>query len=88
MFSNNRKTELPEGFSPEMSDRNTSISRKSTMIFTGIAKTTYINPNSSKNSILVIRNNKNRTVPRPKEIRKAYFPVVLNFIFPILLVLM
>lgn len=88
IFTNKSRREYPEFFFPEMSDRNTSISCKSTITFTSIAKITYINPDNSKNSFWVIINNINRNVPRLKEIRKVYFPVVLNSIFSILIVLM
>ncbi len=81
IFANKRKTEFPESFLSEMSIRKTISSHKSTVTLTIIAKITYINPQTSKYSLLVIKNNKNRNVPRPKEIAKVYFPVELNFIF-------
>lgn len=47
ILANKRRTELPEDFSPETSNRNARSSYKSTMTFTSIAKTTYMNPKTS-----------------------------------------
>lgn len=83
MFNSSSKIEFPAAFSSEISERNTISRCKNIRVFTSTAKTTYINPNNNKNSFWVIKNNKNRNVPRPEEIRKVYFPAALNFIFSI-----